>query len=242
MTFAVRRSLALAPLALSTLLAGPVSGQEHAAHPQDPPDKMRQGHMHRRFDDADEWAKSFDDPARDAWQMPDRVIGALGLRPGQTVADIGAGTGYFTVRLAKSAAAPKVIAVDIEPSMVEYARRRAEREGLDNVSVVLATAEAARLPGPVDVILLVNTYHHVPERIGYFTRLRSSLTPGGRLAVIDWRKGAPMGPPEEHRFTPAEVASELAAAGFVVDTGFDFLPHQHFQVFRPAGPGGPGRR
>ena len=86
------------------------------------------GHMEHRFDDAEKYAKSFDDPARDQWQRPDRVISVLGLQPGQTVADIGAGTGYFTVRLAKAPGVAKVYAVDIEPAMVEYVRQRAAKE------------------------------------------------------------------------------------------------------------------
>lgn len=86
-------------------------------------------HMEHRFDNPEQSAKGFDDPARDAWQMPDRVIDALGLKPGQAVADIGAGTGYFTARLAKSKAAPQVYAVDIEESMVKYVRERAAQRG-----------------------------------------------------------------------------------------------------------------
>ena len=90
--------------------------------------------MDHRFDDPERYAKSFDDPARDEWQMLMRVIETLALAPGQVVADIGAGTGYFTVRLAKAAARPKVYAVDIEKSMVEYVQQRAEKEGLNRSS------------------------------------------------------------------------------------------------------------
>ncbi len=92
---------------------GHAQGGGHGAAAQHP------DHMEHRFDNAEQWARSFDDPARDAWQMPDRVIGALDIKPGQIVADVGAGTGYFTVRLAKSPAS-KVYGVDIEKSMVEY--------------------------------------------------------------------------------------------------------------------------
>ena len=117
------------------------------------------------FADADRYAKSFDDPARDAWQMPDRVIAALGLKPGQSVADIGAGTGYFSVRLAKSAAKPKVFGVDIEANMVQYLRQRAMQEGLTNVVAVKADADKTNLPEPVDVVLIVDTYHHIGNRV-----------------------------------------------------------------------------
>src|SRR5688572_30832437 len=119
---------------LSALIAG---AQDHRpAGPSHGRGGQRPDHMDHSFADVERYSKIFDDPARDAWQMPDRVISALGLRPGQVVADIGAGTGYFTVRLAKSTAAPKVYAVDIEKSMVEHIQRRAAREGLPNVVAV----------------------------------------------------------------------------------------------------------
>ena len=119
-------------------------------------------HMEHRFDDAERWAKSFDDPARDAWQLPDRVVDALAIRSGQIVADVGAGTGYFTVRLAR-AAALKVFAVDIEPSMVAYVRKRAAREGIKNVVAVQATSDRTNLPEPVD---LVNVFRPSADATG----------------------------------------------------------------------------
>ena len=132
---------------------------------QTPPHEMSHGdHMQHRFDNPEQWAKSFDDPARDAWQMPDKVIAALKLKPGQSVADIGAGTGYFTVRLAKSPAAPKVYGVDIEPSMVNYIRERLAKEGLKNVEAVQASEDNPHLPEPVDLVLIVDTYHHSGNR------------------------------------------------------------------------------
>ena len=189
-------------------------------------------HMHHRFDDAERYAKQFDDPARDAWQMPARVIDALALRPGFVVADIGAGTGYFTVRLARAPAAPaKVYAVDIEPSMVEHVRLRATKEGLTNVVAVQATSDRASLPEPADVVLVVDTYHHIPNREAYFRELKQSIKPGGRLAIVDFRKDAPEGPPKEFRFSPEQIASELGKAGFRLHASHDFLPRQIFMVF-----------
>ncbi len=189
------------------------------------------GHFDRRFDNADEWAKSFDDPARDAWQLPARVIDALQLKPGQVVADIGAGTGYFTVPLAKSPAAPKVYAVDIEQSMVDYVTRRAMREGLKNVSAVRGGADRSNLPEAVDLVLIVDTYHHIPNRVAYFTGLKAQMKSGARLAIIDFRKGAPSGPPEEFRMTPEQIDAELAEAGFARQASHDFLPRQIFLVY-----------
>jgi SAM-dependent methyltransferase len=192
------------------------------------------GHMDHRFDNAEELAKRFDDPARDAWQMPDRVIDALGLRPGQLIADIGAGTGYFTVRLARTPAAPTVFAVDIEPSMVRYLGERAAKEGLTNVVPVQAQSDRANLPRPVDLILIVDTYHHIPNRVAYFRELRKSMKPGSRLAIIDFRKGSPTGPPVEFRFAPEQIDAELTEAGFRLATRHDFLPNQIFLVFEIA--------
>jgi len=189
-------------------------------------------HMEHSFADAERYAKTFDDPARDAWQMPDRVVAALGLKRGDSVADLGAGTGYFTVRLAKSPAALKVYGADIEPAMVEYLRHRAMREGLKNIIPVLAAGDRANLPEPVNVVLIVDTYHHIANRVAYFTNLKKSLKPGGRLAVIDFKKGAPDGPPEEFRFTPDQITAELGRAGYTLKTQPDFLPRQMFLIFQ----------
>ena len=136
--------------------------------------------------------------------MPDRVIEALALRPGQIVADVGAGTGNFSTRLAKAAAKPTVFAVDIEPKMVAYLTKRAATEGLSNVRAVQAAPENPNLPEPVDVVLVVDTFHHIGSRAAYFAGVRKSLRPGGRVAIIDFRKDAPgEGPPAHFRFTPA---------------------------------------
>lgn len=205
------------------------SAQQHGG-PQSgamPPD-----HMEHRFDNAAEWAKSFDDPARDAWQMPARVIQTLALQPGQIVADIGSGTGYFTMPLAKSPAMPKVYAVDIEASMVDYVRQRAAKEGLKNVVAVQAASDRTNLPEPVDVVLIVDTFHHIPSRVAYFTALRSVMKPGARLAIIDFKKGVPGGPPDEFRFTPEQMSAELNRAGFVLDSTHDFLPRQNFLIYK----------
>ena len=166
-------------LAAAGLLGGPQAAgaqpdhEPHGAHGHD-----AGRHMEHRFDDPERYAQSFDAPERDAWQMPEQVIAALEIAPGAAVADIGAGTGYFTVRLARDTAAATVYAVDIEASMVDYVRRRAAEAGLGNVLGVVADPDSPNLPAPVDLVLIVNTYHHIPERVAYFTALRSHLAPG----------------------------------------------------------------
>ena len=196
---------------------------------QQPPGKP--DHMQHRFDDPAKFAKSFDDPQRDAWQMPARVINELRLTEGMAVADIGAGTGYFTMRLAKVSPKLTVYAADIEPSMVDHLKTRAAAEHL-NVVPVLAAASGPNLPKPVDVVLVVDTYHHLPSRPAYFRDLRKSLTPGGRVVIIDFRKDAPEGPPVHFRFTPEQIEAEMTQAGFRLESRHDFLPRQHFLIFR----------
>jgi ubiquinone/menaquinone biosynthesis C-methylase UbiE len=200
-----------------------VTAQQH--HPAKP------DHMDHRFDDPEKYAKSFDDPARDAWQLPDRVIQTLKLSPDASVADVGAGTGYFSVRLARSVPRGTVYAVDIEPSMLEHIRKRAAGAGLTNVVTIQASGTSPNLQKPVDVVIIVDTYHHIPARATYFRDLKKSLTARGRVVIIDFRKDSPEGPPPEFRFEADEIVSEMRVAGYTLEARHDFLPRQHFLVF-----------
>jgi cyclopropane fatty-acyl-phospholipid synthase-like methyltransferase len=189
---------------------------------------------HHRFDDAEAWAQRFESPERDAWQRPDEVIAALKLAPDAKVADIGAATGYFPVRLARVVPKGRVYGVDVESSMVEYLARRAARDELANLTAVQATPDDPKLPEPVDLVLLVNTYHHIEKRPAYFARLAGALRPGGRVAVIDFRVGSSRGPPDSEKVSVEQLTAELAEAGYAVAERLDFLPEQHFVVFSRA--------
>jgi SAM-dependent methyltransferase len=190
---------------------------------------------HHSFGDAEKWAKQFDDPARDKWQMPARVIPALAIKPTDVVADIGAGTGYFTVHLAHAAREGRVFAVDVEPAMVKHLRERASRQGLANVTAVQGSTTSANLPQKVDLALLVDVYHHIDGRVDYFRKLSQSLKPGGRVAIIDFRIDAKQGAPKRFRMSPDTVASEMKQAGYRQSASHDFLPHQYFLVFERDG-------
>jgi SAM-dependent methyltransferase len=193
--------------------------------------KHGQGYQHS-FGDAEKWAKAFDDPARDAWQKPDEVLNALHLQRTDRVADLGAGTGYFSVRIAKLVPEGKLFSIDIEPEMLHHLRERAHHENLGVLVPILASAESANLPEPVDLVLVVDTYHHIDNRIAYFSKLKGSLRSNGRLAIVDFKADSPEGPPPEHRIPPESVTSELEAAGYTLVATHPFLPRQYFLVFQ----------
>jgi cyclopropane fatty-acyl-phospholipid synthase-like methyltransferase len=190
------------------------------------------GAFHRRFNDAQKWAKEFDNPERDAWQKPEEILDALRIGRSTQVADIGAGTGYFSVRIAKRVPEGKIYAADVEPDMVAYLGERAKRERLKNLMPVQSSADNANLPKPVDLILVVDTYHHIGYRPQYFAKLKSSLTPKGRLAIVDFKADSPNGPPVEHRIPPEKVEEELNVAGYSLVETHKFLPRQYFLVFQ----------
>lgn len=194
-------------------------------------------HTHQHsFSNAQHWAKEFDDPKRDAWQKPHEVIGALAPKPDAIIADIGAGTGYFAVRFAHMVSKGRVYGVDTEPDMVKYLAERAKREGLANLTAVQASPGDPNLPEKADLVVLVDVYHHVDGRERYFRKLRASLRPGARVAIIDFRLDSPEGPPKAARIAPERVKAELGRAGYGLEREHAFLPNQYFLVFRPASP------
>lgn len=223
---------------LRTLWAALIFSALGCAHPRAEPKAQHDhdGHdVHRhRFEDAEHWAKRFEDPERDAWQLPGKVVEALALAPDAKVADIGSATGYFPVRLARAVPQGKVYGVDIEPDMVRYLNERARREGLSNLVSVLGEPADPKLPEPVDLVLVVDTWHHIEARVGYFSRLKSHLAPRGRLAIIDFRKESPKGPPVEFKPRAQDIEAELKEAGYVLSARHDFLPDQNFLVFTAA--------
>ena len=195
-------------------------------------------HTHQHsFSGAEHWARVFDDPERDAWQKPHQVIEALALKPDAVAADIGSGTGYFAVRLAHFVPQGRVYAVDIEPDMVQYLANRARREGLDNLAAVTGAPDDARLPRKVDLVLMVDTYHHIARREDYFRKLAQSLNPGGRVAIIDFNAQSAMGPPPAARIAKARVLAEMEGAGYRLVGEHDFLPNQYFLMFQSRGGG-----
>jgi len=192
-----------------------------------------QTHQHS-FSGAEQWAHIFDDPKRDERQKPHQVIEALALKSNAIIADIGSGTGYFAVRMANMVPKGRVYGVDIEPDMVRYLGERAKREKRANLAAITGAPDDPRLPEKVDLILMVDVFHHIDDRARYFRKLRAALKPGGRIAIIDFRMDSPDGPPKAARIAPERVIAELKGAGFAVSKDHGFLPDQYFLVFQVA--------
>jgi len=171
--------------------------------------------------------------SRDDWQQPDRVIQSLQIRPGDSIADLGAGSGYFTFRLAEAAGpSGRVYAVDIDPDMISLIEAKAKERGVQNVEAVLARPADPSLPqGGIDLIFTSNTYHHIENRVRYFTALRKVLRPGGRAAVIEFDRRSWLSGLFKH-YTPREfIKREMEQAGYRLAHEFNFLDRQSFLLF-----------
>ncbi|MCX7142682.1 MAG: class I SAM-dependent methyltransferase [Proteobacteria bacterium] len=184
------------------------------------------------FQDIGAWSNRLEDPARDQTQKPDQVVAALRLAKNAVVADIGSGTGYFTVRLARAVPEGRVYGADSEPKMVQYLRERGSAEGLTNMVSVQATRADPALPEPVDLALIVNVQSMVKNPEDYFRRLRTNLKPGGQVAMIAYRPEAVTGSPLAMRVPAEQVKRDMAQQGYALAAEHDFLPDQYFLVFR----------
>jgi cyclopropane fatty-acyl-phospholipid synthase-like methyltransferase len=207
-----------------------VEQHDHQANPKHEND----GAFHHRFNDANKWAKQFDNADRDQWQQPEKLLDALAFPDNALVADIGAGTGYFSSRLAKRLPNGKVYAADVEEDMVRYLGERAQRENLNNLVAIQASPQSPMLPEPVDLILLVDAYHHIGHRQDYFKQLQSSLKANGRLVIVDFKAAGQGTPPKEHLVLLDQTRDELQQAGYSLSTTLDFLPKQYVAIFQKA--------
>jgi ubiquinone/menaquinone biosynthesis C-methylase UbiE len=194
-----------------------------------------QEHQHPRghsFESADDYAKRWNDPTRDQWQHPQEVISLLQITPGMAVADIGAGTGYFTTFLSQATGATgKVFALDVEPDMIRYLKERQKKEGWNNVEAKEVKTNDPLLPvGSIHRILIVNTWHHIWEREKYSAKLFEALASGGQLMIVDFTEESQMGPKTSEKLTAEQVSKELQSAGLSAEIISEGLPEQYIVV------------
>jgi len=174
-------------------------------------------------------------PEREAEEAPDAALEAIGITRGATVADVGAGAGYFAWRLAERVGpSGKVYANDIQPAMLELLRKNIEARHLTNVEPVLGVEDDPRLPaGRMDLVLLVDVYHEFSEPEKMLRKIRESLKPDGRLVLLEYRKEDPNIPIRpEHKMSVAEVRAEVEPEGFRFEKNLNTLPRQHILIFR----------
>jgi SAM-dependent methyltransferase len=204
---------------------GPGHGGHHHGHGDVARDQHGNPH------DFETYLAKLQDPERRAWQKPDEVVAALGLRPGDVACDVGVGPGTFALPMARAVGERgRVHAIDVDRRMLEILARRVKEAGLSNVSAHLVPeGELAAPPEPCAVILTVNTFHHFPDRPAALAALAARLAPGGRLALVDFHAGElPVGPPPEHRVSREEGLAAARAAGLTVLREETFLPYQFF--------------
>ncbi|MFN8008121.1 MAG: class I SAM-dependent methyltransferase [Terriglobia bacterium] len=192
--------------------------------------------MHALHDDPKAYIAALEDPSRENYQKPGEVLDALAIKPGEVLADIGAGSGYFTVRLSNAAGVSgKVYAVDVSPDMIQYLTHRIQETGEKNVTTVLAATDDPRLPdASVDRIFICDTWHHIENQAQYLTRLKKTLRGEGQIIMIDFQKrDLPVGPPLDMKISREDLIRQMQSAGFRLAQEHTFLPYQYFLVFIP---------
>jgi ubiquinone/menaquinone biosynthesis C-methylase UbiE len=198
------------------------------------------GHQRDQPRDIKEYLEHLERPERDAYQKPLQVVEALGLKPGMAVADLGSGSGYFTRRFVEAVTETgKVYAVDVEPEMLEYAKQSVEHMHVGfNAEFILARPDSPKLPfESVDLIFVCNTFHHLEDRSVYFANVKSSLKPGGRVAIVDFyhdERSGDLGFPKRHLVPRDTTIAEMTKAGYRLIKEHDFLSKQYFLEFAPS--------
>jgi len=190
-------------------------------------------HGLRPFEDVEKYLAFLERPDRAAWQMPDAVVAALDLRGDELVADVGAGSGYFSFRLAEALPQGRVVALEIEPEMVRHIHHRAMSGGIGNVEVKLVAPDDPQIPAGVDLVFVCDVLHHVSNRAAWLGKISARMQPGSRLVLIEFREGElPEGPPAAVKIPKSEVMDLVEGAGLgLVEEKTGLLPYQYLLVF-----------
>lgn len=200
-------------------------GHDGGKHYDTDDSKTANEYMHRSS--TEELIKRFESPERDAYQQPEKVLEYLGELKGKKIMDIGAGTGYFSLKLARKGA--EVIAADVSDEFQDIIKQRIEANNLTTIELRKIPYDSPNLDdNEVDMVFIVNTYHHIENRVDYFSKVKKGLKPDGELVVIDFfKKEIPVGPPVNHKVDLETVKKELKAAGFTqLDVNIDMLKYQ----------------
>lgn len=189
------------------------------------------GGHHHDFKGIEEWVRRLDNPEREKKQLPNEVIAKLQLQDNHVVADIGAGTGYFAIRIAEAYPHLRVLAADSEQEMVDYLATQSTVRKLANLEPVIIDPANPKLPVKADLALIVDTLHHIDNRVDYLHALSENMESGSRIAVIDYATEAAEGPPPEFRLPAVQVVEDFKQIGYSLKQEFGFLPNQYFLIF-----------
>ena len=196
--------------------------------------KRDEQQMHRLHIDPELYLGALEDPKRDAYQKPQEVMGALGLKAGEVIADIGAGSGYFTFRLAHQVGdRGKVYAVDVSSDMIRHINRRIRELKAKNVVSILADPDDPLLPeASVNRFFFSDSWHHIENQTKYLSLLKKMLKPGGEIIMIDFhKKELPVGPPMQMKIAREDLIKQMESNGFRLMKEHTFLQYQYFLVF-----------
>ena len=197
--------------------------------------KRDQHQMHQLHRDPNAYIGALEDPKRDAYQKPHEVVHALGLKAGEVLADIGAGSGYFTFHLARHVGEKgKVYAVDVSPEMILHLNRRIRQANATNVVTILADPDDPLLPDrSVNRFFICDVWHHVENPTKYLSLMKKMLKPGGEVVMIDFhKKELPFGPPLQMKIAREDLIKQLEENGFRLSKEHTFLPYQYFPGLR----------
>ncbi len=198
--------------------------------------KRDEHQMHRLHNDPKAYIGALEDPQRDAYQKPHEVIHALNLKSGEMIADIGAGSGYFTFHLARHVGDKgKVYAVDVSPEMILHVNRRIRELKANNIVTLLADPDDPLLPDQsVNRFFICDVWHHIDNQAKYLSLMKRMLKPGGEIVMIDFhKKELPVGPPMNMKIAREDVIKRLESNGYRLTKEHTFLPYQYFLVFVP---------
>ena len=198
--------------------------------------KRDEHQMHGLHNDPKAYIGSLEDPKRDAYQKPHEVLTALNLKPGEVIADIGAGSGYFTFRIAHHVGAKgKVFAVDVSPDMIRHVNRRIRDLKATNVVSILADPDDPLLAEQsINRFFICDVWHHVENPSKYLATMKKMLKPGGEIVMIDFhKKELPVGPPPQMKIAREDLIKQMETNGFRLAKEHTFLPYQYFLVFAP---------
>jgi ubiquinone/menaquinone biosynthesis C-methylase UbiE len=217
-------------ITLVALLALPFSAPAQDAVKRD----HRQ--MHQLHRDSTAYIGILEDPQRDVYQKPHEVLTALAIKPGEVIADVGAGSGYFTFRLAHHVGNKgKIYAVDVSPDMILHINRRIRELKVMNVSSILADPDDPLLAeASVNRFFFSNSWHHIENQTRYLSLIKKILKPGGEVIMIDFhKKELPVGPPMQMKIARDDLVKQMEKNGFEITKEHTFLPYQYFLVFSP---------